>query len=236
MESIVLPQTVDFVWASLEVGDFRFIGDVLSSTQESKESSAEGDASSALPSIGSTRRIGFKDGQLLVAKMIELSDVDRTFGWRALKSDVESVPEGAECRIALRRVTADDTTFIEWTTTLRFAAVDTTVSNIRKAVAAVLAKMKNSDECIIPPPVALVRQLSQHSQVLLQSFQDLDLNQDGRLDIKEFRVAVERMCGLGKLPEMAVNILLHEADQDSSNDVDYNEFVQFIKKREAQLQ
>lgn len=88
-----------------------------------------------------------------------------------------------------------------------------------------------SDDAPPQASTSLLRNLSLQSQKALEVFSLLDANKDGRLTIKEFRVAMDRLCGLGPLPDMAVNIMLQEADQDCSNDVDYNEFVAYLKKK-----
>jgi len=78
----------------------------------------------------------------------------------------------------------------------------------------------------------LVRQLSERSDTLRQLFKQLDKNNNGKLEKKEFAVCVSQLMG-GAVPDMIVDMMLAEADLDASGDIDYDEFVKFLDIKKA---
>lgn len=241
-ESAVLPVTLEAAWSNLSTCTFKFLG---------KVDAAEAKAGGSALLIGGTQKVVDGSGASATVKLTGFNHCKNLVGWTVVESDMPSQLAYSNCRISLRRVTEDQTTFVEWTSTFDHALTDTSIATVRRTVAEKLkaykallaAEPKDGPACSSSssrflsnePPAALglTRQLSLKSQELLSKFQELDKNGDGRLDISEFRVAVEALVGFGRLPDMAVNILLDEADLDDSADVDYNEFVAFIKKRES---
>lgn len=65
-----------------------------------------------------------------------------------------------------------------------------------KAAFANLKKLSSAEQGKVQAGV-LTRQLSAHSQELKDLFHRLDKNNTGKLEIHEFRVALEQICGMG---------------------------------------
>ncbi|KAG0220993.1 hypothetical protein B0O80DRAFT_472503 [Mortierella sp. GBAus27b] len=102
-ESRVIEAPIETVWAHVRPVDLSFW------TAVSKV-----DTFGGAGEVGSSRKISFKDGAVQDVRIVELSDLAHsvTFEFIAAEPPVDFV--SAMQTITLRRVTASNTTFVEW--------------------------------------------------------------------------------------------------------------------------
>lgn len=113
--SAVLGAPIESVWKLVRCMRFDYHPDVRGATF------CEGDADKKMGEcgVGHTACIEYKDGTMQRLKTMALSDADHSVSWDL----ISSVPDGsmpflgASHTVQLRRVTQDNTTFIEWATT-----------------------------------------------------------------------------------------------------------------------
>lgn len=103
-ESRVINASTDKVWEHVRSLDL--------STWVSSVKSVEivGGASE----VGSLRKVHFNDGTTQVYKLLELSDLNHTLTYDLIESNPPVTVTSAIYTLALKRVTHDNTTFIEW--------------------------------------------------------------------------------------------------------------------------
>jgi len=67
-------------------------------------------------SIGTSRTVIYNDGTKQVIRLLELSDARHSVTWELLQSEPEAKTMGVIHTVRLRRVTSDESTYIEWKT------------------------------------------------------------------------------------------------------------------------
>jgi len=105
--SAVIHANIDAVWAVIRPLDFKYNPHVTKAEVEDKKSSSE---------VGAVIKVSYKDNTVQRIKTSELNDHGHTVSWDL----VESVPAVSILSVVhtvkLRRVTENNTTFIEWIT------------------------------------------------------------------------------------------------------------------------
>ena len=107
-ESACINQVADTFWA--QIRDLKW--DELWSERVASVEWLEGGPGK----IGSTFKISFKDGTVWTYVLCELSDLHRLVTWELISSDPVCSVSSMISTIKVRRVTASDQTFIQWTT------------------------------------------------------------------------------------------------------------------------
>ncbi|KAJ1958336.1 hypothetical protein GGI12_004761 [Dipsacomyces acuminosporus] len=103
VESRVIKAPIDNVWDALCSQDFKFWS-IVKSVEHSASASE----------VGSTRKVTFKDGTVQEFRLIEFSELGQSFTYEVVDS-VPAVPVlSAQHTIRVLRVSADDTTFVQW--------------------------------------------------------------------------------------------------------------------------
>ncbi|TPX37476.1 hypothetical protein SmJEL517_g00563 [Synchytrium microbalum] len=115
--SIVVHYPLETVWADVRTLAFgwKAIKDIKGNVNE----------------VGGTRTVSFKDTTIQTWKLLELSDLDHFVTWEIVDSEPSIAIMAASNTIKLRRVTHDNSTFIEWSTYLPSA--DTTANALEDA-------------------------------------------------------------------------------------------------------
>lgn len=108
IESAVIDQVADTFWG--QIRDLKW--DELWPTCVASVEWLEGCAGK----IGSTFKISFKDGTAWTYVLCELSDLHRLVTWELISSEPACQVSSMINTIKVRRVTASDQTFIQWTT------------------------------------------------------------------------------------------------------------------------
>ncbi|KAJ1927172.1 hypothetical protein FBU59_007245 [Linderina macrospora] len=104
-ESRVINAPVQKVWAALRAQDFKFWS--LVKTVEQTASATE---------VGSTRQVTFTDGTVQHYRLVEFSELQNSLTYEIVES-VPAVPVlSAQHTIRVFRVSADDSTFVQWST------------------------------------------------------------------------------------------------------------------------
>ena len=105
VESSVIPAPLETVWNTVRPCDLKFWSLVKSTTIENGKSAAE---------VGSLRVVTFKDGTVQKLKLLELSDLDFTATYDVIESNPPVSVLSTIHTIKLKRVTSDNSTFVEW--------------------------------------------------------------------------------------------------------------------------
>jgi hypothetical protein len=103
-ESRVVSASVDVVWDKIRSLDFSKWLDTVSKV----------DIQGGAGEVGSLRKVEFKDGTLQTLKVLELSDLNHTITYEIIESQPAISVMSAVHTIALKRISHDNTTFIEW--------------------------------------------------------------------------------------------------------------------------
>ncbi|KAF9207867.1 hypothetical protein BGZ49_010351 [Haplosporangium sp. Z 27] len=103
VESRVIEAPIDIVWTHVRTVELGFWTAV-------KSVQVEGGVSE----VGSTRKISFKDGALQEVKIVELSDLSHTVSFDFIEAQPPVDFMSALHTITLHKVTANNTTFVEW--------------------------------------------------------------------------------------------------------------------------
>ncbi|KAF9580989.1 hypothetical protein BGW38_002157 [Lunasporangiospora selenospora] len=103
VESIVIDAPIDAVWRLVRKADFRFWQSVKS--VDIKGGDGE---------VGGSRKIHFKDGAVQEVTIVELSDMVHSISYDYIEADPPVSFMSALHTISLRRVTSNNTTFVEW--------------------------------------------------------------------------------------------------------------------------
>ncbi|KAF8983235.1 Sister chromatid cohesion protein DCC1 [Entomortierella lignicola] len=103
VESRVIEAPIDIVWTHVRTVELGFWTAV-------KSVQVEGGVSE----VGSTRKISFKDGALQEVKIVELSDLSHTVSFDFIEAQPPVEFMSALHTITLHKVTANNTTFVEW--------------------------------------------------------------------------------------------------------------------------
>ncbi|TPX41774.1 hypothetical protein SeMB42_g03842 [Synchytrium endobioticum] len=122
LSSRVIPFPVEAVWKVIKTLDFKFWSLVKSTEMKSGCHPNE---------VGGMRTIYFKDGTTSVYQMAELSDLHHFVTWELVESEPSLQVMSSSSTLRLRRVTHDNSTFIEWTT--YFPSADTTANAVEDA-------------------------------------------------------------------------------------------------------
>merc|ERR1712232_309314 len=105
-ESAVIAAPVDDVWTAIRSMDFAY---------NDKIEGGELIEGECVNAVGSVHRIHYKDGSQWTVQITELSDFRRTLVLDLLER-TDGVEVASCChQIGLKRITQDNTTFIEWT-------------------------------------------------------------------------------------------------------------------------
>ncbi|KAG0006030.1 hypothetical protein BGZ80_002144 [Entomortierella chlamydospora] len=104
VESRVIEAPIDTVWTHVRTVELGFWSAV-------KQVQIQGGANE----VGSTRKIWFKDGAVQEVKIVELSDLTHTVSFDFIEAQPPVEFMSALHTITLRKVTANNTTFVEWT-------------------------------------------------------------------------------------------------------------------------
>ncbi|KAF8940140.1 hypothetical protein BGZ58_007617 [Dissophora ornata] len=103
VESRVIEAPIDIVWKhvrSVELGFWKAV----------KHVELDGGAGE----VGSTRKISFNDGAVQEVKVVELSDLEHFVSFDFIEAQPPVDFMSALHTISLRKVTANNTTFVEW--------------------------------------------------------------------------------------------------------------------------
>ncbi|KAI9199508.1 uncharacterized protein BJ171DRAFT_518578 [Polychytrium aggregatum] len=103
-ESRVFSTPVQSVWARVRPTTFDWWSNVV-------KAEVEGHADQ----VGSVRKVTFKDGTVQKLKILELSDLDNFVTYEVIESNPPIDVLAAIHTIRLRKVTFDNSTFVEWT-------------------------------------------------------------------------------------------------------------------------
>ncbi|KAF9105586.1 hypothetical protein BGX27_009560 [Mortierella sp. AM989] len=104
VESRIIEAPIDVVWTLVRTVELGFWSAV-------KHVSTHGGASE----VGSTRKIYFNDGAVQEVKIVELSDLNHSVSYDFIEAQPPVEFMSALHTITLRKVTANNTTFVEWT-------------------------------------------------------------------------------------------------------------------------
>ncbi|KAJ2745844.1 hypothetical protein GGI20_001845 [Coemansia sp. BCRC 34301] len=102
-ESCIINAPVEKVWAAVSALDFKFWSLVKSAEQTSSPSE-----------VGSTRVVTFNDGTVQTYRLIEYSLVKNALTYEIIESKPAVVFLSAQHTIQVTRVTADNTSFVQW--------------------------------------------------------------------------------------------------------------------------
>ncbi|KAI9004974.1 hypothetical protein DFJ74DRAFT_692209 [Hyaloraphidium curvatum] len=108
VESVVIGAPLEDVWATIRPLDLSSFWSAV------KSSKVEGGAPDQVG--GSTRTVEYKDGSNQVIRLVELSDLTPSLSWELVTATPAPSYLGANHTITLHRVTADNSTFVSWTT------------------------------------------------------------------------------------------------------------------------
>ncbi|KAL7750599.1 hypothetical protein RI367_003941 [Sorochytrium milnesiophthora] len=104
-ESAVVKAPIEQVWAKTRDATFKFWSIVSKVDIEDGLKAAE---------VGSVRKVTFKDGTVQRFKLLELSDLEYFATYEVIESTPAVTYSSAVHTIRLRRITKDNTTFVEW--------------------------------------------------------------------------------------------------------------------------
>ncbi|KAG0049252.1 hypothetical protein BGZ83_005924 [Gryganskiella cystojenkinii] len=104
VESRIIEAPIDIVWKHVRTVELKFWKAV-------KHVHVHG----GLGEVGSTRKISFNDGAVQEVKVVELSDLAHFVSFDFIEASPPVEFMSALHTISLRRVTSNNTTFVEWT-------------------------------------------------------------------------------------------------------------------------
>jgi len=228
-ESAIIDLPIDTVWKVVRPLDFAFNPNVVSSVVEGKDS---------LTDVGSVRKVLYKDNTSQTIKLIELSDTNRFVSWDLISSSPPAHVLSASYTLHLRNVTATNATFISWSVDFsKDVSVEVHHDAVYKAKDNFAHLRKVVKQSIIDEykgkegPPQLLRKLSDRSATLKKVFEEYDTNRSGRLEFDEFKLLIAKLNPFGTghpLPDMALRVLLAEADPNEEGGVNYENFVKFL--------
>ncbi|PVU85802.1 hypothetical protein BB559_001565 [Furculomyces boomerangus] len=139
IESTVIKAPIESTWAVIRDLDLSFWSVVESSTLQ---------GTSPLE-IGSSRKIKFKDGTVQTVRIVEISELNRSISYELVES-VPPVPFMSSVNvITVKKVTSDNTCFIEWETYFSsdggVEATEDSRFKKREALADLAALLENSN-------------------------------------------------------------------------------------------
>lgn len=105
--SIIIPLSIDKVWASLR--DFTSICSHISAI-----SCCELEDSGKAQQVGAVRVMKWTGGEIRKHRLIELSDVYHQITWELVEADPPTETLGHISKIVCRRVSESNSTFVEW--------------------------------------------------------------------------------------------------------------------------
>ncbi|KAG0305526.1 hypothetical protein BGZ98_004006 [Dissophora globulifera] len=103
VESRVIEAPIDIVWKHVRTVELSFWNAV-----------SRVEISGGAGEVGSTRKISFKDGAVQEVKIVELSDLAHFVSFDFIEAQPPVEFMSALHTITLRKVTANNTTFVEW--------------------------------------------------------------------------------------------------------------------------
>ncbi|KAJ1671331.1 hypothetical protein GGF38_000885 [Coemansia sp. RSA 25] len=103
VESCVINAPVEKVWAAVSAQDFKFWSLVKSTEQTSSPSE-----------VGSTRDVTFNDGTVQTYRLLEYSLAKNALTYEIIDSKPAVTFLSAQHTIKVTRVTADNTSFVQW--------------------------------------------------------------------------------------------------------------------------
>ncbi|KAI7820906.1 hypothetical protein BX661DRAFT_188773 [Kickxella alabastrina] len=118
VESRVIKASIESVWATLKTQDFGFW--TLVKSTESAFSAAE---------VGSTRTVTFTDGAVQVYRLVEFSELNNSLTYEIIESEPAMRVLSATHRIRAFPVSADNTTFVQWTSEFASEGASETVQD-----------------------------------------------------------------------------------------------------------
>ncbi|KAF9165939.1 hypothetical protein DFQ27_009592 [Actinomortierella ambigua] len=104
IESRVIDAPIDLVWKQVRSAELSFWSAIKSAKVEQGSSSE----------VGSLRTFAFKDGSVQQVKVVELSDLGHFLSFDFIQSEPAVGYMSALHTIHLRKVTNNNTTFVEW--------------------------------------------------------------------------------------------------------------------------
>jgi hypothetical protein len=104
-ESAILSASIDASWAALRPMNFAFNTNVAKAEMEDGKSASE---------VGAVVRVTYKDKTVQRLKISEISDATHSVSWDMIESIPTISYMSASHTIKLRRVTENNSTFIEW--------------------------------------------------------------------------------------------------------------------------
>jgi len=105
-QSGIIRAPIAAVWTAVRSIDFRWLGNVSECNMQDKASPSQ---------VGSVRIVLYKDKTMQKIKLLELSDATYAVTWELIESAPPITYLSAVHTIKLKRVTQNDSTFIEWT-------------------------------------------------------------------------------------------------------------------------
>jgi hypothetical protein len=228
-ESAIIDLPVEDVWKVIRPLDFSFNPDVVSAKTEGKDGPTD---------VGSVRNVIYKDKTSQMIKLVELSDGNRRVSWDLISSSPPNHVMSASYTVQLRKVSASNSTYISWSVDFSndstaevysdavYKAKDN-FKHLKKVVKTnLIAEFKDNKG-----PPELLRKLSDRSATLKKVFEEYDTNKSGRLEFDEFKLLINKLNPFGTghpLPDMALRVLLAEADPSEEGGVNYENFVKFL--------
>ncbi|KAF9973054.1 hypothetical protein BGZ73_003743 [Actinomortierella ambigua] len=104
IESRVIDAPIDIVWQQVRPAELKFWSAIKSAKVEQ----------GAVGEVGSLRTFTFKDGSVQQVKVVELSDLGHFLSFDFIQSEPAVGYMSALHTIHLRKVTHNNTTFVEW--------------------------------------------------------------------------------------------------------------------------
>jgi len=236
-ESAIVRAPIAAVWAAVRPVDFRYLGTVVDVNLENK-------ASPSL--VGGVRVVTYKDKTVQKIKLLELSDAIYSVTWELIESTPPISFMSAVHTVKLKRITENNTTFIEWTTDFskdasnevladarfkqleNFTALDTSLSTTSEASATPKEqkKGKNAKSTEVKMP-KLVRQLSLNSKTLLQkAFDKLDSKSTGMIDREAAIDYYQKVCKKADVQKERASMILADFKDKK---ISFSVFADFFK-------